>query len=247
MTRTDTPLLEIEGLRKAFGGNVVIPGLDLTLPAHEATALIGPNGAGKTTIFNLVTGYLRPDDGHIRYRGEPIGGHSPETVFGRGIARTFQELRLFEGMTVLDNVLVGRERRPGSWRRTKENTDVARESLAKFGLDGKRAALARDLSYAEQKFLSLARVLGTGAELLLLDEPTSGLDGRSLDLVMEMIPRFGAEGRTVLIIEHNLDVVRAIADRVVFLESGRAIASGRCEELFARPDLADIYFGDLTK
>jgi branched-chain amino acid transport system ATP-binding protein len=241
-----TPLLEIAGLRKAFGGNVVIPGLDLALPGGAATALIGPNGAGKTTIFNLVTGFLTPDAGTVRYRGERISGHRPEVVFDRGIARTFQELRLFAGMTVLDNVLVGRERRRGSWRRTRGNVEKAREALATFGLDDQRDVLARDLSYAEQKFLSLARVLGTDAELLLLDEPTSGLDGPSLELVMELIPQFGGQGRTVLIIEHNLDVVRAIAEQVVFLESGKAIAAGRCEELFARQDLADIYFGNVS-
>jgi branched-chain amino acid transport system ATP-binding protein len=237
------PMLELTGVKKSFGGNHVIPGLDLTLNAHEVTALIGPNGAGKTTIFNLITGFLKPDEGTVVYKGQQLTGLTPENVFRKGMVRTFQEVRVFGGITVLENVLVGREHGLGSWRRTKDNKKAAMETLALVGLDGKAQTAARDLSYAEQKFLSLARVLGSDAELLLLDEPTSGLDGRSLDLVTGLIPRLKEMNRTVLIIEHNLDVVRSIAERIVFLESGRVIATGTGDELFARQDLADIYFG----
>lgn len=237
------PMLELTGVKKSFGGNHVIPGLDLTLKAHEVTALIGPNGAGKTTIFNLITGFLKPDDGTVVYKGQQLTGLTPESVFRKGMVRTFQEVRVFGGITVLENVLVGREHGFGSWRKTKENKQAAMETLALVGLDGKAHTEARDLSYAEQKFLSLARVLGSDAELLLLDEPTSGLDGRSLDVVTGLIPRLKEMNRTVLIIEHNLDVVRSIAERIVFLESGRVIATGTGDELFARQDLADIYFG----
>jgi ABC-type branched-subunit amino acid transport system ATPase component len=237
------PMLELTGVKKAFGGNLVIPGLDLTLAAGEVTALIGPNGAGKTTIFNLITGFLKADEGSVVYKGDQLVGLTPESIFRKGLVRTFQEVRIFGGITVLENVLVGREHGFRSWRATKQNTEAAMETLALVGLDGKAKTVARDLSYAEQKFLSLARVLASDAELLLLDEPTSGLDGRSLDLVMGLIPRLREMNRTVLIIEHNLDVVRSIAERIVFLESGRVIATGTGDELFARQDLADIYFG----
>ncbi|MCU1614385.1 MAG: Amino acid/amide transporter ATP-binding protein 1, family [Frankiales bacterium] len=236
-------MLELTGVKKSFGGNHVIPGLDLTLNAGEVTALIGPNGAGKTTIFNLITGFLRPDEGQVVYKGENLHGVTPEGIFRKGLVRTFQEVRVFGGITVLENVLVGREHGFRSWRATKRNTAAAMETLQLVGLDRKVHVMARDLSYAEQKFLSLARVLASDAELLLLDEPTSGLDGRSLDLVTALIPRLHEMGRTVLIIEHNLDVVRSIAERIVFLESGRVIATGTGDELFARQDLADIYFG----
>jgi ABC-type branched-subunit amino acid transport system ATPase component len=241
------PLLRVKGLKKAFGGNVVIPGLDLDLAPFQATALIGPNGAGKTTIFNLITGFVRPDEGTVHFKGKPIAGRRPEYAFGLGIARSFQELRLFGGMSVLDNVVLGRERAGHAWRNRAANRKEVLEALAAFKLDTKLNVLARDLSYAEQKFLSMARILATGAQLLLLDEPTSGLDGPSLDLVMEMIPEFGKRGRTVLIIEHNLDVVKSIADRIVFLQGGAVIASGTAAELFARQDLADSYFGTVSE
>lgn len=237
------PMLELRGVEKSFGGNHVIPRLDLTLASGEITALIGPNGAGKTTIFNLITGFLKVDAGTVTYKGEPVVGLAPERLFRKGLARTFQEVRVFGGITVLENVLVGREQGLGSWRQTKRNKRLAMETLALVGLEDKASRIAGDLSYAEQKFLSLARVLGSDAELLLLDEPTSGLDGRSLDLVIDVIPHLRELNRTVLIIEHNLDVVRSIAERIVFLESGRVIASGTADELFARKDLADIYFG----
>lgn len=240
-------MLELIDVKKAFGGNQVIPGLSLLLDSHRVTALIGPNGAGKTTIFNLVTGFLTPDSGEVLFKGERLNGRSPESIFKRGLVRTFQEVRIFEGISVLENVLVGKEQGLGSWRMRKRNTEEAMESLALVGLSSKANHIARDLSYAEQKFLSLARVLGSGADVLLLDEPTSGLDGRSLDLVMATIPKLPDLGKTVLIIEHNLDVVRSIAEQVVFLESGRVIASGTCDELFARKDLSDIYFGGVAK
>jgi branched-chain amino acid transport system ATP-binding protein len=242
-----SPMLELTGVRKSFGGNHVIPGLDLALRAGEVTALIGPNGAGKTTIFNLITGFLKPDAGTVSYQGKPISGLAPERIFRQGLVRTFQEVRIFGGITVLENVLVAREQGLGSWRRLGENRRVAMETLALVGLDRKADTRAAQLSYAEQKFLSLARVLSSGAEMLLLDEPTSGLDGPSLDVVMRLIPQLSEMGRTVLIIEHNLDVVRAIGERIVFLESGRVLASGTGDELFSRQDLTDLYFGGIAQ
>lgn len=240
---TTGPFLELTDVTRSFGGNQVIPGLSLTVDPLEVTALIGPNGAGKTTIFNLISGFLPPDSGEIRFKGELLNGTSPERTFAKGLVRTFQEVRIFEGISVLDNVLVGMRHTLGSRRARSAKIQEALETLKLLGLVDKARTVARDLSYAEQKFLSLARALGSGAELLLLDEPTSGLDGRSLDLVMDTIPKLAELGRTVLIIEHNLDVVRSIAERVVFLESGRVIATGTCDELFERQDLADIYFG----
>lgn len=236
-------LLRLTGVKKAFGGHQVIPDLNLAIPRQKVTALIGPNGAGKTTIFNVITRQYAVDAGTIEYKGRRIDRLNPRAVFDLGIARTFQELRLFGGMTVLENALVGRERGLRAWREVEANSARAIETLTRFGLERKRDVLARDLSYAEQKFLSLARALSCRSDLLLLDEPTSGLDGSSLELVMQTIRRLHESDMTVLIVEHNLDVVRGLADYIAFLDQGRVVAWGTPDEIFARQDLSDLYFG----
>jgi ABC-type branched-subunit amino acid transport system ATPase component len=239
-------LLDVSGVHKAFGAHEVIAGLDLSVPEGQVTGLVGPNGAGKTTIFNLITGFLHPNRGAITYRGTRLDGLRPEAVYRRGVARTFQELRLFEGMSVFANVLLSRERGARSLRSHRRNKESVMQTLDELHLARKANVLAADLSYAEEKFLSLARALATDAPLLLLDEPTSGLDGPSLDMLMSLIPRLCGDGRTVLIVEHNLDVMRKVADGLVFLDTGRVIASGTAEELFARNDLAELYFGSVA-
>jgi branched-chain amino acid transport system ATP-binding protein len=236
--------LTLTGVSKRFGGNQVIPDLSMHVKPGRATALVGPNGAGKTTIFNLITGFLRPDTGQVQLGDQVISHVAPHRILKLGIGRTFQEMRLFEDLTVLENLQIAREQaglRP--WRSPARLAIEFGELLERFGLDHARTSPARDLAYAERKFLSLARVISSGAELFLLDEPTSGLDDHSLEVVMQVIGDLTAEGHTVLIIEHNLDVVRGIADEIMFLQGGNLIAQGAPAEIFARADLSEIYFG----
>jgi ABC-type branched-subunit amino acid transport system ATPase component len=243
----DSPvLLAARDLSVRFGGVLAVNKISFDVRRGEVFTLIGPNGAGKTTIFNLITGHYAVDAGTVAFRDRRIDGLNPRAVFDLGIARTFQDLKLFGGMTVLENALVGRERGVRSWREVDANVASARETLTKFGLDRKLDVLARDLSYAEQKFLSLARALSCRSELLLLDEPTSGLDGSSLDLIMDTVSRLHESQMTVLIVEHNLDVVKGLADYIAFLDQGRVVAYGTPDEIFARKDLSDLYFGSTS-
>ena len=236
--------LKVTGLAKRFAGNNVIPDLTMRVEPGKVTALVGPNGAGKTTIFNLVCGLIIPDAGQVMFGDDVISKIPAHRVLRHGLARTFQEMRLFEDLTVVENLQIAREGsgflRLASPRQLSGRFD---DVLLPFGLEQKKHTFARDLSYAERKFLSLARVMSSGAELLLLDEPTSGLDGRSLEVAIHAIGEVTARNRTVLIIEHNLDVVRGIADEIMFLQGGRLVAQGTPHEIFARADLSEIYFG----
>ena len=210
---------------------------------------------GKTTVFNLITGFLRADTGSIRYKGEEIAGLPPHEVEAKGVVRTFQHLRLWAKMSVLDNVLVGCRTpagenvltlflRPG---RVRAEEAAARERalqvLEFFGLAGRAQELAEDLAYPEQKLLSMARMLATEADVLLLDEPTSGLDTESLARIVPMVRKLVERGKTVLLIEHNMELIAQLSDEVVFLHQGSVIARGRAAEITRDPALTEIYFG----
>jgi len=245
-------ILEVVELSKAFGGLLAVDRLSLNLREGQITGLIGPNGAGKTTVFNLVTGFLTPDHGRIYYRGRDITGLPPHRVAALGVARSWQEVRLFPRMTVLDTVMLAQPGQQGEnvllslLPRGGEEGRVrrrAREYLEFVGLVGKDDELAGNLSFAEQKLLALARLLATEADLLLLDEPTSGLDPSSIERILDLIRSIARQGRTVCIVEHNLDVIRGTADWAFFLATGRVIAAGTPEQLFADPRLAEVYFG----
>ena len=249
------PVLELSGVTKQFGGIRALWNLSLMLPEGSITGLIGPNGAGKTTAFNVITGFLPPDTGTVRYRGRDITGLSPYRVARLGIARSFQDLRLFQRMTVLDNVLVARPSPLGESaaralaggaavrRAEARDLDAALASLEFVELADKAGEVAENLSYAEQKLLALARLLATEADVLLLDEPTSGLAPTTVEAMLEIVRRLPERGKTVCIIEHNLDVIRGLSDRVAFLDSGEAIADGTPDAIMADPRLADLYFG----
>jgi len=242
-------LLEVRNLNKSFGGLAAIQDVSLDLRAGVVTTLVGPNGAGKTTLFNLITGHLKPDNGSVSWRGHDIIGEKPWQIARRGICRTFQDLRLFEHMTVEDNVLTVMEQsfwpvQPGGFAKARARRARVHEILEETHLSDKARIRAIDLSYAERKFLSLARIMATDGVIWLLDEPASGLDPRSFELFVRLLRQNVARGITVCIIEHNLDVVISLSDRVAFLDRGQLLAEDDPETILKDPHLAAIYFGE---
>ena len=249
MSAPDTPVLRLKGVNKRFGGVVAAADVDLELPPGIVTALVGPNGAGKTTLFNLITGNLRPDSGMIELRGRSLAGIDPRGAAGLGIARSFQDMRLFEQMTVFENVLSVMERsalpwQPGGRAAARARREKADATIDRVGLAAWRDARAIDLGYAEQKFLSLARILVTDATLWLLDEPASGLDPASYERFVSLVRGRLDDGVTICLIEHNLDIVHGISDRIAFLDQGTVLAAGEPRAILNDPKLAAIYFGE---
>ena len=238
-------LLQVRNLSKHFGGLQAISDVTLDLPGGVITTLVGPNGAGKTTLFNLITGHLVPTSGTVHWLGRPLAGIEPWRIARMGIGRTFQDLRLFGQMTVEENILTVMERSAWLWQ-SGERAARSRveEILAETSLADKRHARAVDLAYAERKFLSLARIMASKAKLWLLDEPASGLDPRSFDRFVTLLRDYAARGVTICIIEHNLDIVSQLSDRVAFLDQGKLLAQGTSQEILKEPHLAAIYFGD---
>ncbi|MES1924383.1 ABC transporter ATP-binding protein [Salinisphaera sp. T31B1] len=239
-------VLDIRGLRKAFGGNVIIPDVTLALDGGLITSLVGPNGAGKTTLFNLITGFLRPDAGSVHYKERDLVGLSPQRITRLGMARSFQDLKLFNDMTVFENVLVSQEASLRLWTRAaaRKHTQAV---LERVGLAAKASTRAADLSYAERKFLNLARIMALDVDLFLLDEPASGLDGPSRTTFHELLASLKRDGHTVLLIEHNLDIVREVSDRIAFLNKGEVMAFDTPERIFANTQLTELYFGTSGK
>ncbi len=247
--------VEGKGLERRFGGIVAISGLDIALRRGRIIGLIGPNGAGKTTAFNLLTGFLKPDAGVVTLEGEPISGLRPHRIVRRGMARSFQDLRLFTRLSVLDNVMVALPRQRGDnllyvyfapWivaREERANRAQALAILDFVGLAEKAGESAENLSYAEEKLLVIARLVATEAQVLLFDEPLSGLAPNTLEAIFPIIRRLAASGRTICIIEHNLDVIRDLCDIAVFLDEGRKLAEDIPGRLIGDPALAARYFG----
>ena len=250
-----TAYLQVEDLDHHFGGLRALQECSFTIDQGRITCLVGPNGAGKTTIFNVITGFLNPDQGSVAFRGRSLAGLRPQSIVHAGIARTFQNLRLFNDLTALDNVLIGVSGqfgeeplgaifRPLHTARTQARRRAeAMQILDHVGLADRARDLVRNLSYGEQKLLTVARVLATGAELLLLDEPASGLSAGALDAIMSLLRRLQSEGKTLLVVEHNTRVVQQIADVVLFLHQGHLMAQGTPEQIISDPALAEIYFG----
>ncbi|HET9926001.1 MAG TPA: ABC transporter ATP-binding protein [Methylomirabilota bacterium] len=249
-------MLDVRGLTRRFGGLVAVSEADLVIPPRGIVGLIGPNGAGKTTFFNLVTGLLRPDQGEILLEGASLVGLRPHAIVGRGIARTFQSIRLFQNMTVLDNVLVGEHcrlhasvagavfRPPAVVAEEARARARAREMLAFVGLDDKHGELAKNLAYGDQRRLEIARALATEPTLLLLDEPTAGMNPRETDTLTELIGLLREElGLAVLLIEHHMEVVMAISDRITVLDYGTRIAEGAPAEIRRNTKVIEAYLG----
>jgi ABC-type branched-subunit amino acid transport system ATPase component len=249
------PLLEVKGLGVSFGGVAAVNDVSFQIQPEAVTSLIGPNGAGKTTLFNLVTGAVRPRTGTVIFKGRDVTRLSPAETARLGISRTFQDLRLFLGMTVLENVMASftGQRCEAPWyvmgrplRVVKADRELAHKALAileTVGLQARAAEVAGELSYAEQKLVVIARAIAMGAALWLLDEPSSGLDRNSITGMLDLIRRLALQGQTIVIVEHNLSVVRDISDRILFLADGRLVADGTPSSIFADPDLQALYFG----
>jgi branched-chain amino acid transport system ATP-binding protein len=253
------PLLELRDVSKAFGGLQVIDHLNLHVNEGEIVSVIGPNGAGKTTVFNLITGIYHVDSGEIVFEGEKVSGLPPHTITNRGIARTFQTLRLFLNMTVLENVMAAEYGKtkatvfeamlqlPRTRREEKRIRALAQEKLAFFGqrLAGYRHDQpAYSLSYANRRRLEIARAMATNARLLLLDEPAAGMNPHETHEITELIGKLREEaGYSILVIEHDMHVVEGISDRVIALDHGVKIAEGTFDEVATHPLVIEAYLG----
>jgi branched-chain amino acid transport system ATP-binding protein len=253
---TAAPLLEIQGLRKEFGGLVAVAGVDFTVMAGQIKALIGPNGAGKTTIFNMISGVLRPSAGRMLFEGKPLPVERPHAVAGRGIARTFQLVRLFGDMTVLENVLVGCHRRGrAGWlscalrsramrREERRLRQRAWDVLGLVGLEARAAVPAAAVPYGEQRLVEVARALAMGPRLLLLDEPGAGLNATEQERLAALIQRIRAAGTTVLLVDHHMDLVMDLSDEVLVLSYGQKLAEGPPEAVRRDPAVIAAYLGE---
>jgi ABC-type branched-subunit amino acid transport system ATPase component len=253
------PLLELKSLSMSFGGLKVIDGLDLTVNEREIVSVIGPNGAGKTTLFNLITGIYRPDEGEILLAGNSLVGLPPHTITKRGVARTFQTLRLFLNMSVIENVMAsqyGRTkvdivramlRTPGMRREERQIRAQAEDKLSFFGqrLMGYRWNMpAYSLSYANRRRLEIARAMATEPLILLLDEPAAGMNPVETHEITELIGKLRDEGGyTILLIEHDMHVVEGISDRVIALDHGVKISEGSFEQVATDPRVVEAYLG----
>ncbi|MGW3343247.1 ABC transporter ATP-binding protein [Nonomuraea rubra] len=239
--------LRTEGLTKAFGGVQAVSDASVELLDGKINGLIGPNGSGKTTFFNIVTGMIRPDSGRVLYRGRDITRHSPHRVAHAGIGRTFQLCRIFPRLTVLENMLVAvrrtRLRELLAGLRDTGEVERARHWLRRMGIEHLEEAEARDLSYGQQKLLELAAVLMAEPDLVLLDEPAGGVNPALIDRIVALVRDLNAEGRTFLVVEHNMDMVMGMCDHVIVFDRGAPIAAGPPAVIREDPRVLEAYLG----
>jgi branched-chain amino acid transport system ATP-binding protein len=251
------PILEAASVTKVFGGLVAVENVDFSIPRHSIVSIIGPNGAGKTTFFNMLTGLYHPTSGRIAYEGRDITGQRPDRIVAMGVARTFQNIRLFATMSATENVLVGEHARlkaglfgsilrtPRVRREEREARDKARETLRYVGLrEAVFDEMAANLSYGDQRRLEVARALASDPKLLLLDEPTAGMNPEESARLTAFMQRLREErGLTILLIEHDMRVVMDVSERITVLDHGEKIAEGKPDEVRANERVVEAYLG----
>ena len=247
-------MLRVRHLEKRFNGVRAVQGCSFDVGANSITALIGPNGAGKTTVFNLITGFVRPENGRIKYKGRSLVGMKPYQIANLGLTRTFQLIRLFPKLTVMENLLLAEENvgeslirafvMPG---RVKKEEQKKRKQCLRFlklvGLEHKAGALAENLSYGQQKLVEIARVLATGADIILLDEPVAGVNPTMRKHIKEVLRRLKKAGKTIFLIEHDMPFVMDVCEKVIVLDHGKEVIAGTPKQVMNDRRVLDAYLG----
>ncbi len=237
-------LLEVEGITKHFGGLAAVSRADLQVGEGEVVGLIGPNGAGKTTLFNLLSGALKPDSGTVRFRAEDITGLKPHTICRKGVARTFQSVKVFGRMTASQNVLVGALFGDRSGMSAKQTGEEVAGLLEFVGLSAVAGVPAKDLTLVNQKRLEVARALASKPELLLIDELMAGLNPTEVAQAMDLVAAIRKQGTTIFIIEHVMKAIMSICDRIIVLHHGEKIAEGTPQEIATSRTVVEVYLGE---
>jgi len=248
-------VLETNKLTKRFGGLIAVNQIDLKVTKGKISSIIGPNGAGKTTVFNVITGIYQPDSGQYFFKGEKISNLKPHQILSKGIARTFQNIRLFQNMTCLENVMSGQHARsksgiwpsifrlPSQTLEEQKIQEIAERRLEQVRLSEHKYELAKNIAYGNQRMLEIARALASNPDLLILDEPSSGLNDKESEDLVNFLNELIKEDLTILLIEHDMNVVMGISDWVTVMDEGKKIAEGKPEQVYSNPIVIEAYLG----